>query len=515
MGVAPLDQRVQRERHPLRVDVVPAQRHREREVQQQRGRGLGALLGLEQLEVVGLEPHPGSRAAPDHGVEHAPLDRDLPRVAEPPRPGRAGRFGEPAGLAGLVHTLAIPPQLLEHAHERPLPHRARALRGDLEPAPFARDQAGALQRALDLLEPPEIAHGVLAERLPQRVLVDVVDRGARVVALQRAVELLELVQAFHRVDRRRQRHRFVAAGERRFPPPQVGERRGQVRAQPVDLEREIHVLQDLLGERPELGALLGRHRGQQPGHRRHPGGHLLEQLVERLRVAGEEVAVALHEPLEVVGLAPLALLDHLVQLGEHVAEPGEVLGRHRSQPLGHAAEVRAHHLLADVLHQLVEGRLRLGIDEPVVAQLADPARDVGRKGVEEGLAHPRVVLGLERERRAFAIDDVVETLAELLERAGEVEVRLLPRAPLAEPRTERVQAARSSPASRGASAARGPPRSPDPTARRPRAPRAARRRTARVRTDPACRPSASSGPAPDQPTPGHAERGPSRCRVRW
>ena len=183
----------------------------------------------------------------------------------------------------------------------------------------------------------------------------------------------------------------------------------------------------------------GRHRGQQPGHRRHPGGHLLEQLVERPRVAGEELAVALHEPLEVVGLATLALLDHLVQLGEHVAEAGEVLGRHRTQPLGHAAEVRAHHLLADVLHQLVEGRLRLGVDEPVVAQLADPARDVGRQGVEERLAHPCVVLGPERERRAFAIDDVVEALAELLERAGEVEVRLLARAAFAEPGAERVQ----------------------------------------------------------------------------
>ena len=150
--------------------------------------------------------------------------------------------------------------------------------------------------------------------------------------------------------------------------------------------------------------------------------------------------MALHEPLEIVGLAPLALLDHLVQLGEHVAESGEVLRRHRTQPLGHAAEVRAHHLLADVLHQLVEGRLRLGVDEPVVAQLADPAGDVRRQRVEERLAHPGVVLGLERERRAFAIDDVVEAFAELLERAREVEVRLLARAAFAEPGPERVQA---------------------------------------------------------------------------
>ena len=75
------------------------------------------------------------------------------------------------------------------------------------------------------------------------------------------------------------------------------------------------------------------------------------------------------KPLEVVGLAAFTLFDHPVQLGEHVAEAREVLGRHRAQTLGHAAEVRAHHLLADVLQQLVEGRLRLGVGEPVVAQL--------------------------------------------------------------------------------------------------------------------------------------------------
>ena len=93
-----------------------------------------------------------------------------------------------------------------------------------------------------------------------------------------------------------------------------------------------------------------------------------------------------------------------------------------------------------MLHQLVEGRLRLGVDEPVVAQLPDAAGDVGRQRVEERLAHPGVVLGLERQRRSFAIDDVVEAFAEFLERAREVEVRLLACAAFAEPGAERVQA---------------------------------------------------------------------------
>jgi hypothetical protein len=338
-----------------------------------------------------------------------------------------------------VHALPVPSELLEHPDQRPLPHRARALRGDLEPASLARDESGALQRALDLLQAPEIANGVLAEGLTQGLLVHVVDRGARVVAPEGAVELLEVVQPLHGVDRRREWQRFVAAAERRLSPPQVRERRGQVRAEPVDLEREIHVLQHLLGERSELRAFLGRQRREQPGHRGHPGGHLLEQLVQRLRVAGEEFPVALHEALEVVGLAPLTLLDHPVQLGEHVAEAREVLGGHRAHPLGHAAEVPAHHLLADVLQQLVEGLLRLGIDEPIVAQLPYLAGDIGRERIEEPLAQPRVVLGSERERRALAIDEVVEPLAELLERAGQVEARLLPGAAFAQPVAQGVE----------------------------------------------------------------------------
>ena len=225
--------------------------------------------------------------------------------------------------------------------------------------------------------------------------------------------------------------------------------------------------------------------------------------------------MALHEALEVVGLAAFTLFDHPVQLGEHVAEAREVLGRHRAQTLGHAAEVRAHHLLADVLQQLVEGRLRLGVGEPVVAQLPDPARDVGRERVEERLAHPGVVLGgtrasIARDRRCRRADRGAP-------RAGRPG-RGSPapgRAARGGGRAGRP-ARRSFPASRGAAAARARPRSPDPTARRRTAPPAAHQRTARGRTDPACRPSASSGPAPDQPTPRPRERCPlSRCRGRW
>ena len=68
----------------------------------------------------------------------------------------------------------------------------------------------------------------------------------------------------------------------------------------------------------QLRPLLGRHRVEHRLHRRHPAGHLLEQLVEVLRVLREEVAELLHELLEARILAALAPLEHLVEPGEHV-----------------------------------------------------------------------------------------------------------------------------------------------------------------------------------------------------
>ena len=77
-------------------------------------------------------------------------------------------------------------------------------------------------------------------------------------------------------------------------------------AELVDLPAQVHVLEQLLGETLELRPLLGRHRVEHRLHGRHALGHDLEQLVEVLRVLWEEVAVALHEALEVGLLAPLA-----------------------------------------------------------------------------------------------------------------------------------------------------------------------------------------------------------------
>ena len=337
--------------------------------------------------------------------------------------------------------LPVSAQPLEHPHQGPLAEFARALWCHLQPSLTPRDQAGLFQGPLDLLEPPEIARSSLPQGATEGLLVDVLQRCPRVFPAHRPIQILEIVQPLHGVDRRRQGHGLVPGRQRRIPPRHVGEHRCEVRPQPIDLESEIHVRHHLLGEGLELGPLLGRERGEQPGQRCHPPGHVLEELVQRPRVVGEHVPVLLHEPVEAIVLAPVPPFDHLVQLGEHVLEPLDLLRGEVAHPLGHVAEIRAEHLVPQVLHQLVELPLGLLIDEPVVRQLADLARDVRRKRIEDRLAHPGVLLGLERERRALAFNDLPQPLPDLVQGALEVQPGLLASPSLAQPRPQCVEAA--------------------------------------------------------------------------
>ena len=185
---------------------------------------------------------------------------------------------------------------------------------------------------------------------------------------------------------------------------------------------------------------------------------------------------------------------------------GELLGRDVLHAIGHAPEVRAQHLLTQMLHQLVEHLLCLRIDEPVVRQFADGSRRVGRKRVQEQLAHPCVVLGLERERAPFAVQDLLELFANLLERTAEVERLLLLLTHVIQPTAEGVEPGEPALHPIGASAVGGRSRDRYPSGRRRRAPRGHRRRRPRDRRDLGCRPSASSGSAPVQPTRGRALR---------
>ena len=209
----------------------------------------------------------------------------------------------------------------------------------------------------------------------------------------------------------------------------------QVPRELLHLPLQVHVLEQLVGQLLELGPLLGRHRVHHRLHRGHPPGHLLEQLVDVLRVLREEVAELLHELLEAGILAALVLLEHLVERRHHVLHAGHVFGRHVLHRAAHLVDHLLHQLLAQLVHQLVEALLGLGRLEVVGVELADLAGEVVGQQVESHVAvvgrglrvlGPPLVAGVLRvasgvvDGVAFLVDDVVEFGLDLVVHAAEV-----------------------------------------------------------------------------------------------
>ena len=93
-----------------------------------------------------------------------------------------------------------------------------------------------------------------------------------------------------------------------------------------------------------------------------------------------------------------------------------------------------------MLLQLVEQPLGLRVGEPVVLQIAHLAGRVGRQGIEERLAHAGIVIVAEAQLDALALDDLLQPLADVLERPGQVQHVLLLLPALLEPVAQRVQA---------------------------------------------------------------------------
>ena len=138
-------------------------------------------------------------------------------------------------------------------------------------------------------------------------------------------------------------------------PRQVRERLLQVARELVDLPAQVHVFEQRLGRAPGAGARCsGVIEFMSCCICAIDCAICSSSSSRRLRVAGEEVAVALHEPVEVGLLAALALLEHLVELVEHVLHLRHALGGHVLHALGQLVEVALHQLLAQLVHELLE-----------------------------------------------------------------------------------------------------------------------------------------------------------------
>ena len=258
--------------------------------------------------------------------------------------------------------------------------------------------------------------------------------GTRRVA-QEVLERVDVAELIEQPAHAVERERLVATEAHALAPTGLRERVAQVLTELVDLPAQIHVVEQRVRHLLQLRPLLGRHRVEQLLHLRHRARHVLEQLVERLRVVGEEVAEALHEALEVGLLAGFALLEHVVELGHHVLHARELLGRHLRHAFVELVEHRVEELLLQLLHQLFEVLARVVVHPVVLLEVAHAAREIGRQLLEllapllRELVEQLLAALVARLLRlvdaavdpgALFVDDLVETIRDVFVHAAEV-----------------------------------------------------------------------------------------------
>ncbi len=316
-------------------------------------------------------------------------------------------------------------QVLEDLAQGGLPEPAQRLRRQLEPLAAAHQPALALQLALELLQGPH----VLRRARPQSTLhgldVDVVERRAGVLLAELVDEVVEIGQLAERACRLPVPQRLVAAHPLAAVPGQVGPQRPQVVVQCGHLRREVGVAERLRHQAGELLALLRRQRCHQPLGGGGLAGQLVDELVDVLRVAGEQVPVLAHELLEVLErvLPARVLVEQLVEVGEHVLQPlvgGLLLGARRPrlhplQRVAHPSEPLVEHVAAQPVEDVAVDPLGLRRRPAVLGELLDRRRRRARQGVELRLGEPRVVAVDVRQR--FLLGG--EGLVELRLRAGD------------------------------------------------------------------------------------------------
>ena len=258
--------------------------------------------------------------------------------------------------------------------------------------------------------------------------------GAGGVA-QQVLQLVEVAELLHGLHGLAHAHRVAALELVALTPPHLREHRLQVLAELTHLPAQVHVFEQLIAELLQLGTLLGRHRVHHRLHRGHAPGHLLEQLVEGLGILREEVAELLHELLELRILASLALLEHLVEPGDHVFHVLQVFGRHALHGTRHLIDHLLRQLLADLVEQLLEPLRSLSRLEVVGLQFADFAGKVVGQHVEAEVAVGGCIscslgsafvatalcrLGGVVDGVTLFVDDVVQLVGDLAVHATEV-----------------------------------------------------------------------------------------------
>ena len=263
--------------------------------------------------------------------------------------------------------------LTEQVGERLLAQAPHAARRQFDAPALLFDQTRVSQRLGQLGQVVEGARRILAHVRPDLVEIDLAERGGRRRRLQDLLHAIELAQPRGQVGGAVDAHRTLAREIVGTLPARLGEGALEVLGEALHLPAEVHVLEHGVGQLPQLRLLLGAQRIPHRLGRGHPLRQLLEQLVEVLGVAREQIAEALHELPEarVQLLAPFALLEHAVEGVVGVPHPRHLLGAHVRQRFGGALEEGLGHLATELVEQGLKALTGFGGDEVVVLEGAD------------------------------------------------------------------------------------------------------------------------------------------------
>ena len=167
---------------------------------------------------------------------------------------------------------------------------------------------------------------------------------------------------------------------------------------------------DFVGEEVlELLAHVAGEASEEALHLAHLLLHPGDEFIERLRgVLAEEVAVLLHEAVEVGLLAGHLVLQHPVEVLRHPLEAVEVLGGHVGDLVGEVLEEGVHHGLAQGFDEFAEAGLGLGVHELIILEPADLSGGVFGEFVEELLL---AVGDVAEHVGEFGVGDVALVLA--------------------------------------------------------------------------------------------------------
>ena len=261
-----------------------------------------------------------------------------------------------------------------------------------------------------------------SERTFDGLLIDVVERGARVVLaelLAQGIEVGELGEGLRGIG---QAHRLAACHALAPVPGQIGPQGAQAVVEPGHLGLQVHVGQRRGHEVLELGALLGGERVHEALHCRRLARKFVEKLLEGLGTVREELAVLVHELVEVLGdVAALAVLvEHCIEVAQHLLHGLLRLGRaHVADRLAHLPELLIHDVGAQALLDLLVDLAGLGRSPLVVGELGHRARGLARQVVELGLPEPGIVGRVGEERRPFERNSLIEHFGDVGEQAVE------------------------------------------------------------------------------------------------